>query len=264
MALRLATAAFIIPVLLASLWAGGLWFALPTAVLAGVAAIELSRVSTGWGTRPHGPSTALMASAACIWAYYAPVSGTQFTVLGIAATVVAVVSLAWLLVAAPDATLLRRIASTLAVAGFVGGTLLHGPMLRGLDSGRDWLIFLLAVTFASDTGALIVGRVLGRRKLAPAISPGKTWEGAIGGLIGAVVVALAAVALVSIDISYVEVVGFGILLGVLGQAGDLVESKMKRRAGTKDSGSIVPGHGGTWDRLDSIVWNLVVVYHFVS
>ena len=264
MALRLVSSAVIIPALLLSLVAGGLWFAFPVAVLAGVAALELARVSTGWDARPLSPVAAALASGAAMYAYYVTPSSTPFNVLGVASTVTALGSLGWLMMAAPDVNAVRRVGSTLAVAGFVGGTMLHGTMLRGLNSGLDWLIFLLAVTFASDTFALAAGRAIGRRKLAPSISPGKTWEGAIGGLVGAIVVALITNALVSIDISIAAVIAFGVLLAVLGQAGDLIESKMKRNAGAKDSGSIVPGHGGTWDRLDSIVWNLVVVYHFVS
>ena len=246
------------------LWAGGFWFALPLAALAGIAAAELSRISAGWEARPFTLLTAFLATGAVVYAYYGPPPEVNPTVLGIGATLAAIASLVWLLVAVPDVNVTRRIVSTLAVAGLVGGTLLHGPMLRELDSGRDWIIYLLAVTFAADTGALIIGMALGRHKLAPAISPGKTWEGSIGGVVGAIAISLAAATLLSIDVSPAEAVGFGALLGVLGQAGDLAESKLKRRAGAKDSGSIVPGHGGTWDRLDSIVWNLVVVYHFVS
>jgi phosphatidate cytidylyltransferase len=140
----------------------------------------------------------------------------------------------------------------------------HGPMLRGLEDGMLWIFVLSIVTFSTDTGAYIVGRLFGRRKLAPSISPSKTWEGAIGGLAFSIATSVIAVELLSLDVSIIQSISLGAVLGATGQLGDLAESKLKRQAGTKDSSSLVPGHGGVLDRLDSIVWNLVVVYHFVS
>ncbi|MDP6716188.1 MAG: CDP-archaeol synthase, partial [SAR202 cluster bacterium] len=106
--------------------------------------------------------------------------------------------------------------------------------------------------------------LFGRRKLAPSISPGKTWEGAIGGLVIGIVACVVATSLFSLDVSIASAVALGTALGVTGQLGDLAESRLKRQADTKDSSSLVPGHGGVLDRLDSVVWTLVVVYHFVS
>jgi phosphatidate cytidylyltransferase len=137
-------------------------------------------------------------------------------------------------------------------------------MLRELDDGRQWVMYLFAVTFASDTSAYLVGRGIGRLKLAPGISAGKTWEGAAGGVAGSIAASVAAIALLSLDVSLFEAIGAGAALSIVGQLGDLGESRLKRLAGAKDSGVAVPGHGGVMDRLDSIVWNLVVVYHFVS
>ena len=88
---------------------------------------------------------------------------------------------------------------TLATVGLVAGTLLHAPMLRGLEQGREWVIYLLAVTFATDTGALVTGLTIGRHKMAPSVSPGKTWEGAIGGFVVAVGIALAVGALLQLS-----------------------------------------------------------------
>ena len=95
------------------------------------------------------------------------------------------------------------------------------------------------------------------------ISPGKTWEGAIGGFLAAVLAALAAAWALEIDVSVPVIVALGALMGVVGQAGDLFESKLKRLAGVKESGRLLPGHGGVLDRLDSIVFNLALVYYFV-
>ena len=106
-------------------------------------------------------------------------------------------------------------------------------------------------------------RQCGKRPLAPTVSPGKTWEGAIGGFLAAVLAALAAAWALEIDVSVPVIVALGALMGVVGQAGDLFESKLKRLADVKESGRLLPGHGGVLDRLDSIVFNLALLYYFV-
>lgn len=126
-----------------------------------------------------------------------------------------------------------------------------------------WISFALIVTFSTDTAAFFVGKAIGKRPLAPAVSPNKTLEGAIGGALAALVSALVSAAALSIDAPWAAVALLGILLGVVGQAGDLFESKLKRLSGVKESGRLLPGHGGILDRLDSIVFNLAVVYYFV-
>ena len=153
---------------------------------------------------------------------------------------------------------------TAGAALYAGGLLTHAPLLRGLEQGREWVLFLLLATFATDTGAFAVGRAVGRRRLAPSISPGKTWEGALGGLLAALGASVAIVYAFGLDASWGEALTLGALVGVAGQVGDLVESRLKRAAGAKDSGWLIPGHGGVLDRMDSIVFNLVVVYHFVK
>jgi len=127
--------------------------------------------------------------------------------------------------------------------------------------GRDWVILALFSTFAVDTAAYFVGRTWGRHKMAPTVSPGKTWEGAIGGLVGALVAVIALALLLNVDISYGEMVILGVLIAVFAQLGDLAESKLKRSMGVKEASNLIPGHGGILDRLDSIVFTGVVVYY---
>ena len=159
------------------------------------------------------------------------------------------------------ATLARTDTSRQSV--YPGALLAHAPLLRGVDQGLEWVVFLLVVTFSTDTGAFFVGKAIGKRPLAPTVSPGKTWEGAIGGFLAAVLAALVAAWALEIDVSVPVIVALGALMGVVGQAGDLFESKLKRLAGVKESGRLLPGHGGVLDRLDSIVFNLALVYYFV-
>ncbi len=134
--------------------------------------------------------------------------------------------------------------------------------LRLGDAGLQWTALAFLVTFATDTSAYAVGRAVGRRKLAPSISPGKTWEGAIGGLVGAAAATAALVALLGgIETRLLPAIALGLGVGVVAQAGDLLESKVKRMAGAKDSGRLIPGHGGLLDRLDSLLPVFPLVYY---
>jgi len=148
---------------------------------------------------------------------------------------------------------------------YAGWLLGHLVALRGLDDGRNWVFFALFVTFASDTAAFFIGRALGRHKLAPAISPGKTWEGAIGGILGAIIVSLFFTlnTPLALPLSWGQAILLGVLVSIFGQLGDLAESLFKRYTGVKDSGSVLPGHGGFLDRMDSVVFAGAVVYYYV-
>ena len=118
-------------------------------------------------------------------------------------------------------------------------------------AGRGNLFLVVFVVWASDIGAYLFGRVLGGPKLAPAISPGKTWSGALGGLLCAAGVGLAAVALFGGRAWHAA--GVGLVLGVVSELGDLLESAIKRHFGVKDAGGLIPGHGGLFDRLDGLL-----------
>lgn len=125
--------------------------------------------------------------------------------------------------------------------------------------GHGWLLVALAVVWAADTGAYFSGRAFGRRKLAPRISPNKTLEGLAGGMLAAVVVALAGAALLGTGASMLPFVALVAFVTVLfSVVGDLFESLLKRHVGAKDSGDLIPGHGGLLDRLDSVLAALPV------
>lgn len=130
------------------------------------------------------------------------------------------------------------------------------------EAGRNFVFLALLATFASDTSAFFVGRILGRHHMAPRISPAKTWEGAIAGLFGAVIISLLFTlpTPLQVPLDYSQAIFLGVLVSVFGQIGDLVESLLKRNAGVKESGSLMPGHGGLLDRMDSVVFAGVVVY----
>ena len=147
---------------------------------------------------------------------------------------------------------------------YVGWLLSYLVALRGLDDGRNWVFFALFTTFASDTAAFFSGRALGRHHLAPYISPGKTWEGVIGGILGAIIVSLFFIlpTPLILHLNWGQAILLGLMVSIFGQLGDLVESLFKRNMGVKDSGRLIPGHGGVLDRMDSIVFAGVVVYYY--
>ena len=149
---------------------------------------------------------------------------------------------------------------TIAGILYVGWLLSYFVALRGLDEHGYWVFLALATNFASDTAAFFTGRALGRHKLAPRISPGKTWEGTIAGFFGAIIVSLPFTML--LPLSYWQAILLGFLVSLFGQLGDLVESLLKRNMGVKDSGRLLPGHGGALDRIDSVVFAGVVVYYY--
>ncbi|THJ24405.1 MAG: phosphatidate cytidylyltransferase [Nitrospira sp. CG24E] len=147
---------------------------------------------------------------------------------------------------------------------YLGLTLGTLSMTRLLPEG-EWLIFfLLLVTWASDTVAYYVGTLFGRHPLAPRISPKKTVEGLVGGLIGAIIVAYIARWWFLPDLSGLDCLVLAVLLTVTGLWGDLTESVMKRSVGMKDSGGILPGHGGMLDRLDSLLFAAPAFYYYVT
>jgi phosphatidate cytidylyltransferase len=131
-----------------------------------------------------------------------------------------------------------------------------------LPSGRTWFAFLLFVVFFGDTFAFFGGRFFGRHKLMPQVSPNKTVEGAIAGLIGSTVAGLAFVQIFFPDIPLWRMILFCLSCGFVGQSGDLLMSLVKRVGAVKDSGSIMPGHGGILDRLDGIFLSAPLVYAF--
>jgi phosphatidate cytidylyltransferase len=147
---------------------------------------------------------------------------------------------------------------------YIGLTLATLPLLSAQENGPSLLLFLFCIVWAGDIAALYVGRTFGRRKLAPALSPGKTWEGSIASIVGSLLVALSLLLLAgalerrNIDIlsypgSIASWLFLSILLNMAAQLGDLVESGIKRGAGVKDSGALLPGHGGILDRIDALL-----------
>lgn len=239
---RLASALVLAPIALLCLWLGGaLWVAL--VVLAGVAvAIEWARVCRFAPASPPGVFLPVLVAAAAATAAtdHAPVA------LGILAG-------GGILLAAARGD---GEGPRLWLAGgavFVGLAAVAAVWLRLHGSaGPGNMLFVVLIVWASDSGAYLVGRIVGGPKLVPRLSPAKTWAGAIGGLVFAVAAGLLVAAGLAAGPS-LGVAAASATLGVASQGGDLLESAFKRRFGVKNSGSLIPGHGGVLDRLDGIL-----------
>lgn len=146
------------------------------------------------------------------------------------------------------------------LGGYIIGLRVAGDEVSQLPAKLLTLFFI--VVFAGDTGAYYTGRALGKRRLAPHISPGKTVEGAIGGLLGNVLAALIAHYTFFPELPLVHAAPLAIVMGLLGITGDLCESMLKRGAKAKDAGKLIPGHGGLLDRLDSMLFNAPLLFYY--
>jgi len=146
---------------------------------------------------------------------------------------------------------------------FVGFLASHLLMLRSLTDGIHWLIFLSAITAGTDTCAYYIGCRWGKRKLCPAISPNKTVEGAIGGVIGGMTIAVAISLIFRVPAGFFTILVLSAFLSILGMIGDLLESIIKRGTGFKDSGTLLRGHGGILDRVDSLFFTAPFLYYIL-
>ena len=269
---RTLTATVGIPVVVAAVWFGAPWLTILVAVLAVQGVRELYQL------RPKGIPP-LPAALGVIWAISLVVgaqgSSSLISFLVISSIILAVGTIACLLWLIAYYTSGKLITASLFLLGgpvYVGFLLGHSLALREIgDSlsesnqvGRDWLLFTLLIVFATDTGAYLVGRVFGSRPLAPVISPNKTWEGAAGVIFFALVIALVVGYMLDLANPRWQQMVIGASVGVISQMGDLFESRLKRLSNVKDTGSIIPGHGGVLDRPDSVVVSIPLVYYLLA
>jgi phosphatidate cytidylyltransferase len=238
-------------------------FACLCAVIAGW---ELSRLARARGLVSHWPLNSACALLVCA-SFAVPLFGPPEMNYTLAALVLATLALTMVyLFTCRDVTrYLESLAVALLSSSFVGLLIGYQVALRlaGGEIRGDFLIYYLyIVIWIGDAGALYTGRSLGRHKLAPALSPNKTVEGAVGSLVASVLGSLGVRAWFIPELGIFDAVALGILLNILGQLGDLAESGLKRSAGVKDSASFIPGHGGVLDRGDSLLFTGPVLYYY--
>jgi phosphatidate cytidylyltransferase len=256
LAQRVASAAVGIPIIVLLIWAGGAWYTAAASLIVLIAAYEFQAPHHG-GATPLALLAAGLAAALPAGAFVGQDWVVWFTVGG------ALIPLAWVTLRADPGTALDDWMWAVAGLLYVGLLGSHFVLLRGLDNGRDWVYLAVFGTFAVDTTAYFVGRTVGRHKLAPSISPGKTVEGTLGGLAGGFAAVVLANYLLGIRLETALIVPFAALLPVAAVLGDLAESILKRGMHVKDAGHVIPGHGGLLDRLDSLLFTIPVVYYFV-
>jgi phosphatidate cytidylyltransferase len=253
---RLISAAVLIPLLALVGWLGGITAVIVATIasLTGTSEILLLVRNAGWRpVRREGIVLGAIVTAAAAF-------GGQVVLLATASVALALfIAVA---IIRRNAQFIGDFFFTLAPTLYVSLPLAAIVLLREGPFGLQWLILAFAATFSLDTGAYAIGRLIGKHKLAPSISPGKTWEGAAGGFLAAIGATIGLVALLGdITVAYWQAAMLGAGIGVVGQIGDLAESKLKRIARVKDSGILIPGHGGLLDRLDSLVLVFPLVYY---
>jgi len=276
---RVATAVIGVPAILAVIWAGGAWFSVVLGILLFIAALEFYAAVAS----PPTNATLVENPLAAISPVRLPrllnqrplgLMGAAFTALLVAAAhhggdwwagalaLAAVLPLLWLILRGDGERALPDWLHSVGGVLYIGWLGSHLVLLRQLDNGQDWVYLAVFATFANDTSAYFVGRAIGRTKLVPRISPGKTVEGSLGAILFA---ALGLVLLnwaLGLRVDVWPLIPLAVLVPVAAQLGDLAESLIKRGAGVKDAGVLVPGHGGVLDRLDSVLFVVPVVYYY--
>lgn len=259
--LRILTALIGAPLLLGLVYLGGWPFGLLVVALAVLAQVEVYGLMKTAGLAPWtwaGLAIGALAALHPLWAPAVPLAVVG--VLGV---------LAWSPFSARERPLFDLAATVFGVVypsllfAFLSALRLGGGFVD--DAGAFALtlsVFLLI--WATDTFAYYVGKNLGRHKLAPLISPKKTWEGAVGGAVGALLVAVVLKLTVLAFLAWPHVVAMALICGIVSQVGDLAESRLKRSVGAKDSGTLLPGHGGLLDRFDALLLAVPLVYLYLA
>jgi phosphatidate cytidylyltransferase len=276
---RVATAIVGVPIIIALIWWGGAGFSVAVGVILVIAALEF------YAAVDPAPRNASLAENPLAAIAQRPLPrllnqrplgllGAALVALLVAGAhngidwwtgalaLATVLPLIWLIARGETQRGLNNWLATVGGVLYVGWLGSYLVLLRLLDQDGQWVFLAIFATFANDTGAYFVGMAVGRTPLAPRISPGKTVEGALGGLVcGAAAVPLLSYAL-GLDVGVGPLVPLAVLVPVAAQLGDLAESLLKRSTGVKDAGVLVPGHGGLLDRLDSLLFVVPMVYYY--
>lgn len=258
LAQRVASAVVGVPVILALIYVGGTWYVAVVAVALAIASIEFNHARRDW-IDPVSVLTALLVAGVAVGAH---IGDLEWYAWLAAALIIPPIAAA--LYPTDDGAFADAvwIAGGVTYVGFLGGFLV---LLRDLDfDGRSWVYLTVLSTFAVDTAAFFTGRAIGRRKLAPSISPRKTWEGFFGGWGTGFAMVIALGYAFDLGVAPWKLSLLGLLLPLAATLGDLVESAMKRRMHIKDASELIPGHGGVLDRLDSILFTFALVYAFTQ
>lgn len=258
---RLATAAVAIPLLLVLILACPLWMFM--ALVNVISVLGLAEYASMAFSQRFVERALTIAAGAAV-AYAGCFGSAEMTIAATAGTVV--LGLTWVLLGREDFDAgLRDLGLSLVGVLYLGVLAPYFAKVHAIPTeGRYLVLLVIAVGMAGDTSGYFVGHAFGRHKLMPRVSPGKTIEGALGIMLGSVAGAAIARLLWLTDWTWERTIGMALVMGVLGQIGDLTESVIKRTFGTKESGSLFPGHGGVLDRIDSLLFPVVFVYYCLT
>jgi len=261
---RVITSVIAIPIVLAFVWLGGWWgFAAVTiVVILGIYELHSMMLHEG-----YHPLMLISLALSILFLVAAMLPQQRLLLLELGLSIALLITFPLLFFRKKLEGAMVDWSLTLAIAIYLGWPMSLSPLLRGFQVGVSngfwWILTVLLGVWGFDTGAFFAGHFFGRHKLAPNISPGKTWEGVVGGLI----ISIAAALLFTtwpLGVPWYLSIVLGILIGVAATLGDLAESLIKRQTHVKESGQFMPGHGGILDRIDSLLFAIIVVFVFVQ
>ena len=272
---RLISSAMALPLVLAGILMGGIWFSLIIIFGAVVSAYELARI-TGGNIQKKPLISAILSGllVALVQMYNSYLLGLPRFNIELSSIILPVVLLSFICISILILLIWGRdrklgiFTCVVSSVSYTGGLLSFAVLVRSSEHGLGWIVLLSLIVWANDTGSYITGKAVGKTPFFPTVSPNKTLEGALGGYVCGLATAIAGGLLLTrfgfTALGLYSLMTLGIIFVVLAQTGDLFESALKRRANIKDSGSIMPGHGGALDRLDSIVLAFPVLYYFAQ
>lgn len=255
---RVISAAIYLPLVIGAVALGGWWFFVFIGVALSLAAWEFVNLM-----RRGGHTVWLPATVVLVWIPLVDLVWPSRDLSTPGLTLVLLASLVWTLSRfhRGDANPTTGWALTLLAGLYIGWIGSYFVRLREIDNGLSWSLTAYGGTWLVDSGAYCVGRLWGRHKLAPRLSPGKTWEGILGGLVAGALSTAVLAALFGLGAWHGLVLG--LLIATLSPIGDLGVSMIKRQVGAKDSGKLIPGHGGVFDRIDSLLISVAVAANYV-
>lgn len=250
LALRVASAVVLLPLVVwLVLWERRFGFAVLAIGAGTVALSEYAAIALGKASARERRGVVLVGTALAVWIYVFPGLAHEALI----ATVILLGGLSLWSNDIPTGPL--RFGAGIAGAFYIGGLVPALPILqRDVPNGPSWVLLAMVLTFGNDTGAYFSGKTFGRRKLAPAISPGKTVEGLVGAIVVTFALVFGARATLFPSLTLRDCLIIAPIASVVGPVGDLVKSLLKRAAGVKDSGRLIPGHGGALDRIDALLF----------
>lgn len=260
---RFLSALVLVPIAALTIWAGGWWFFVAIALVAILAGYEFSQLMHQGG---YAPATLFVLATIGVSLLDAQFPSVYIAQPGL--TAILILSISWQLFQSQDKIPTTNWALTVAGGLYIGWLSANAIRLRGLPpdpTGLAWTVLAVLITWGGDTAAYFVGRAIGHHKFWPRLSPHKTWEGVFAGVVGCLLtgalVGYLAMRLTG-TIGPLHGLIVGLLASIVGPFGDLAVSMMKRQVKTKDSGQIIPGHGGLLDRTDSLFFIVATTYYY--